>query len=207
VSQRQESAFADSGAVHRSCQTSSVPLIWVTGNSGVGKSTVQRALTSRGELAIEADWEGYSQWVHRTSGQVVNDSPYPVPPGWLERFAWRISRSRVEELSARANPQTTFLCGSAENDAEVRDLFDLLVCLVVDNETLRRRLRTRTTNAFGRNPDEIAAALAANDHAESTYRRLGAIIIDGTRPLVDVTDATLAAVQSLTPRSHLRPAR
>jgi hypothetical protein len=175
-----------------------MPLVWVTGSSGVGKSTVQQSLTSRGELAIEADWEGYSQWVDRASGQPVTDPPYPVPPGWLERFAWRISRSRVEDLSARVGTRTAFLCGSAENEVEVRDLFDLLVCLVVDNETLRRRLQTRTTNAFGRNPDELAAALAANDHAESTYRRLGATIIDGTRPLVEVTDATLAAVQSLT---------
>jgi hypothetical protein len=90
-----------------------------------------------------------------------------------------------------------FLCGSAENEAEVRDLFDLLLCLVVDDETLRQRLQTRTTNAFGQNAEGLAAAPTANNHAESIYRRLGATIIDGTRPSAEVTDAVLAAAHSL----------
>jgi dephospho-CoA kinase len=38
----------------------SVALVWVTGNSGVGKSTVCALLKSLGELAFDADWEGYS---------------------------------------------------------------------------------------------------------------------------------------------------
>lgn len=67
----------------------SVPLMWVTGSPGVGKSTVCALLKSRGELAVDADWEGYNHWVDRTSGQVVTVPPYPVPAGWLERFAWK----------------------------------------------------------------------------------------------------------------------
>lgn len=50
-----------------------MPLVWVTGNSGVGKSTVCTLLKSLGELAVDADWEGYNHWVDRTSGQVVVD--------------------------------------------------------------------------------------------------------------------------------------
>ena len=79
------------------------------------------------------------------------------------------------------------------------DLFDLVVCLVVDNETLRDRLPTRTSNAFGKHPEELAAALGANDGAESTYRRLGAAIVDGRRPPAEVADAVLAAAASLPP--------
>lgn len=170
-----------------------VPLVWVTGNSGVGKSTVCALLKSLGELAFDADWEGYNHWVDRTSRQVIADPPYPVPAGWLERFAWRISRAEVEALAARMRDKTAFLCGSAENEADVWDLFDLVVCLVVDHETLRDRLLTRTSNAFGKHPEELAAALGCNDDAESTYRRIGATIIDGRRPLAEVADAILAA--------------
>lgn len=89
--------------------------------------------------------------------------------------------------------KTAFLCGSVENEVDVRDLFDLVVCVVVDNETLRDRLLTRTTNAFGKHPEELAAALGCNDGEESTYRRLGATIIDGRRPPAEVADAILAA--------------
>jgi hypothetical protein len=176
-----------------------MPLVWVTGNSGVGKSTVCALLKSLGELALDADWEGYSHWVDRTSGQVAADPPYPVPAGWLERFAWRISRAKVEALATRARDKTAFLCGSAENEVDVRDLFDLVVCLVADNQTLRDRLQGRTTNAFGKNPEELAAALGANDSAESAYRRLGATIIDGRRPAAEATSAILAAAAKTVP--------
>jgi hypothetical protein len=171
----------------------SVPLVWVTGNSGAGKSTVCALLKSRGELAVDADWEGYNHWVDRTSGQFVVDPPDPVPAGWLDRFGWLISRAEVEALSARARDKTAFLCGSAENEEDVWDLFDLVVCVVVDDDTLRDRLLTRTTNSFGKHPEELAAAMECNDDTESTYRRLGATIIDGRRPLAEVADAILAA--------------
>ena len=181
------------------CDAWPVPLVWVTGNSGVGKSTVCALLKSLGELAVDADWEGYNHWVDRASGQVVANPPDPVPAGWLERFGWRISRAEVEALTARMHDRTAFLCGSAENEADVWDLFDLVACLVVDNETLRHRLLTRTGNAFGKHPEELAAALGCNDGTESTYRRLGATIIDGRRPPAEVADAILAAAAKTAP--------
>lgn len=175
------------------CDSLPVPLVWVTGNSGVGKSTVCALLRSRGELAIDADWEGYNHWVDRTSGQVVVDPPDPVPAGWLDRFGWKIIRAEVEALAERARDRTAFLCGSAENEDDVLDLFDHVVCVVVDSDTLRDRLLTRTNNSFGRHPEELAAAMECNDATESTYRNLGATIIDGRRPLAEVADAVLAA--------------
>lgn len=170
-----------------------MPLVWVTGTSGVGKSTVCALLKSLGQLTVDADWEGYNHWVDRTSGQVVVDPPDPVPVGWLDRFAWRISRAQVEALAARTHDNTAFLCATVENETDVWDLFDLVVCLVIDNETLRDRLLTRTTNTFGKHPEELAAALEHNDDVEPTYRRLGATIIDGTKPPAEVADAILAA--------------
>jgi AAA domain len=181
------------------CEALSVPLVWVTGNSGVGKSTVCALLKSLGELAVDADWDGYSHWVGRTSGRVVVDPPYPVPAGWLDRFAWRISRAQIEALAARAHDKAVFLCGSAENETDVWDLFDLVVCLVADDETLRDRLQARTTNAFGKHPEELAAALGCNGGVESSYRRLGATIIDGRRPPAQAADAILAAATKTAP--------
>ncbi|WNV88564.1 hypothetical protein [Umezawaea sp. Da 62-37] len=176
-----------------------MPLVWVTGNSGVGKSAVCALLRSQGRSVVDADWEGCNHWVDRTSGEVVVDPPYPVPAGWLDRFAWRISRTEVEALAARTANRTTFLCGSVENEADVRDLFALVVCLVVDDGTLRHRLLTRTTNTFGKHPEELAAALAHNDGVESAYRRLGATVIDGGLPLEQVAAAILAAAGRVPP--------
>jgi hypothetical protein len=174
-----------------------VPLIWVTGNSGAGKSTACERLKSRGELAFDADWDGYSGWADRTTGEVVIDPPDPVPEGWLDRFGWVINRGEVAALAARTVGATAFLCGSAENEADVLDLFDLVVCLVVDDGTLRRRLATRTSNSFGKHPEELAAALDANRGTGSAYRRLGAVIVDGTRPLEEVAGAIVEAAARL----------
>jgi hypothetical protein len=143
-------------------------------------------------VAVDADWEGYSHWVDRTSGQVVADPPYPTPAGWLDRYGWKIAREKVEVLAARAAETTVFLCGSVENGDEVEDLFDLVICLVVDDETLTGRLASRTTNAFGSHPEELAAALQANQTTESGDRRSGAVVIDGTQPVASVVDAVLA---------------
>ncbi|MGH3611697.1 MAG: AAA family ATPase [Pseudonocardia sp.] len=174
-------------------------LVWVTGNSGVGKSTVCTLLRARGELAVDADWDGYSHWEDRTTGQVAADPPYPVPAGWLDRFAWKISRARVEALGVESHEGAVFLCGSIENEAEVRDLFDLMICLVVDDETVRHRLQTRTTNAFGANPEELTAALLWNDGKAAAYRRLGATIVDASHPPEDVVDAVVAAAMESRP--------
>ena len=150
-------------------------------------------------LAVDADWEGYNQWVDRVSGHVVADPPYPVPAGWLERYAWRIARADVEALVERAHDTTAFLFGSVENEVDVRDLFDRVVCLVADSATLRDRLVSRTTNEFGKHPEELAAALARNSTVETRYRRPGATIIDGTLPPSEVADAILAAAADTAP--------
>jgi shikimate kinase len=168
-------------------------LVWVTGSPGVGKSTVCEALKARNELAIDADWEGYNHWVNRASGQTVTNPPYPVPPGWLARFAWRIDRSAVETLVERTHGQTAFLFGAVENEMDVWDLFEEVICLVADNGTLRERLLNRTTNPFGQHPEELAAAIELNRTIETNYRRYGATIIDGTLPPDQVAEAILHA--------------
>lgn len=169
--------------------------MWITGISGAGKSTVCELLHGRGSVSRDADDDGISQWVDRKTGEVVYDPPYPAPVGWLDRFGWVIVRGRVEELADESRSRVTFLCGSAENEADVRDLFDLTVCLVIDDDTLRHRLATRTTNAFGQNPEELAAALRWNPRMRSRYERLGAVIVDATRPPAEVADTILDAVR------------
>ena len=170
-----------------------VTLVWVTGSPAAGKSTACALLRSRGELAVDADWEGYNHWFDRASGQVVTGPPYPVPPGWLDRYAWKISPPQVAALAAASRGRTTFLFGSVENEVEVWDHFDLVICLVIDDQTLRDRLRDRTNNHFGKHPEELAAALRWNPGNEAAYRGFGAVIIDGTRPPEEVASAVLAA--------------
>jgi AAA domain-containing protein len=158
-------------------------LIWVAGVSGSGKSTVCRALRERGHWSVDADWDGYNHWVHRQTAQRHTDPPTSLPPYWLDTYAWRIDSPKVASLRAKVADRRAFLFGTVENEDEVWSLFDMVVCLVIDDETLRRRLSTRTTNQFGKHPDELQAALGWNQGAEARYRGCGAQIVDATQPL------------------------
>ncbi|WP_285645723.1 AAA family ATPase [Lentzea sp. NBRC 102530] len=181
-----------------------MPLVWVTGVSGSGKSAVCEVLKARGERAVDADWEGFNRWVCRESREVVVEPPDPVPAGWLDRYGWEISRERVEALATVSGDGTAFLFGGVENEDEVRDLFDVVVCLVIDDETLKERLATRTSNSFGKHPEELAASLWHNARIEDRYRGLGAVVVDGTLPLDEVVEAVTTARRT---RRPWRPAR
>jgi len=115
-------------------------------------------LKAQGHLAVDADWGGVNCWVFRATGERVNDRPHPLPPGWRNHYAWHIDRDRVRALAAEVSDGVCFLAGTVENEADAWDLFDHVVCLVIDDETLRYRLATRTTNSFGKDPVELKMA-------------------------------------------------
>ena len=166
-------------------------MVWVAGVSGSGKSTVCQYLRERGHWSVDADWDGYSRWVHRVSGEPVTSPPALVPPNWLTSYAWRIDPAKVAELRDAAGDRQVFLFGTVENEDEVWRLFDLVACLVIDDDTLRQRLATRTTNPFGKHPAELEAALSWNRDAETRYRAFGARIINATDPVEAVADELL----------------
>src|SRR5579875_955421 len=130
--------------------------------------TLSPALCSAGAVDL-GDRQCRWRKVHRMWAPCI---PWPG----RDRFGWTMNRAKVETLAAEMRDRLAFLCGYVENEPEVRDLFDLIVCLAVDYATLRRRLLSRTTNAFGHRPEELAAALNLNICIRSMYRRLGATI-------------------------------
>ena len=104
----------------------------------------------------------------------------------LENFTstgWEIKRS--------AGNDTVFLLGTASNELDVWDLFDDVICLVVDEQTMRHRLKTRTTNDFGKADHELADILEWFQRYEANYRSFGATMIDATAPLDEVADQVI----------------
>jgi hypothetical protein len=171
-----------------------MPLVFVTGISGSGKSAVCVELRERGYDAHDTDRDGNAGWTHRETGATASRPP----PGagsaeWLEQHEWTVVREKVEALAARAGDRTVFLCGMTANQADVSDLFSRVILLSIDAETLQRRVASRTTNDFGQTPHELAAILAWHSFVEDQHRRIGARIVDATRPLRQVVDDVVEA--------------
>jgi thymidylate kinase len=168
-------------------------LIYVAGISGAGKSTVCVELRRRGYDAHDSDLENNAVWVDRNTGEAIGRiEGASRTPGFLERYEWRFDPERVAALARRAEDHPVFLCGATANEAEVWPLFRCTIYLAIDDETLRHRLATRTSNDFGRSEHEREMVLSWHHVADDDYRRFGAVVIDGTRALTEVVDEVLS---------------
>jgi AAA domain len=158
----------------------------VTGQAGSGKSSVAAELRRRGFAAYDTDaMEG-------VTGFDYADTGLPAGPGEIEhpidfrRFSWNWRLDRLFELLESADD--VFICAITSNTVELAHLFDRVFVLVPDRETLAERLRTRTTNTFGKHPAEAEPVLAHNDVIAEEWRSRGGIAIDASRPLAAVVD-------------------
>jgi dephospho-CoA kinase len=170
-------------------------LVYITGISGAGKSAVCNELRRRGYEAHDTDEEGNAVWVNRRSGEVtaVAGADVRSRPGWLNDQEWSVVPESVKTLAGRADGRLVFLCGSTANEHEVWHYFSRVIYLAIDERTLRARVASRTSNDFGKSPEELEAILSWHKVGEADYLRFGAVIVDATLPLHEVVDRVVEA--------------
>jgi hypothetical protein len=135
----------------------------VEGLSGTGKSSVYDELIGRGYRAISTD------------------------------RAWKRDNSMWDEQKAlseleRSDPEVLFVCGSGRNRDRFLPYFTKVFNLHIDDDTMRRRLRERTNNDFGKQSEELELMLRLN---RSDEKPAGAIDVDAAQPLDQVVDEVL----------------
>jgi hypothetical protein len=178
-----------------------VPLVYVTGISGAGKSAVLQELRRRGYEAFGVDEDGYGRWLDRRTGQA---RIYPIenealdPHEWYADHDWVLDVDKIAALKRHADRDVTlvFLCGVAAGDAEAWRYFDVVCALVVDEATIRVRIDLREDSWFGKRPQELDQILAWNMGYADTYQAFGAVIVDATKPLPAIVDAVIAAADN-----------
>lgn len=155
----------------------------MTGVSGVGKSTVVVRLGELGHRAVDLDSPEWSEWVESADG----GGPTPLQPG--KDWVWR--EDRVRELLAAPADEQLFVSGCAPNLGTFRERFDGVVLLSVPTDVMADRLARRTTNTYGKHPEELARSLEFKETVEPLLRATADLELDGSAPLDDVVAAIL----------------
>jgi len=176
-----------------------MPLIYITGISGSGKSSVREELLKRGYETYGTDEDDLAHFYNNETSEPIQHhvTADERTPEWRSQHTWKVQRAAVEKLHEKARLKPIFLCGVVANDAdELWDLFDIIFALTVDEETLRHRIVTRKNNDHGKNAHEFANLLEWQKTAAEDYKKLGASLIDASRPLQEVVGEIIRKVET-----------
>ncbi len=154
----------------------------VTGMSGTGKSTTVAVLRGRGVDAVDLDDAAWSEHVPDTS-------PW-ADPGGAPDWRWRLAA--VRELLEQAQGPLV-VAGTSTDQGRLYGLLEHVVLLTVPTPVAVQRLRERTTNGYGKAPDELARELALREEVEPLLRAGACLVLDtSTTPPGAVADALVA---------------
>jgi dephospho-CoA kinase len=150
--------------------------VFITGMSGVGKSSVLVELAARGHKTVDTDFGDYKEW--------TGDE-------------WLWNQSRIQKLLDTEDAETLFLGGTVRNQGAFRSRFDHVILLDASTEVVTERLSTRTTNVWGKDPEELAVELRNREMVLPLLRGNATLEIDtGTASIDEVADTILRTVES-----------
>ena len=147
-------------------------MVLITGMSGVGKSSVLAELARRGHAVVDTDYDGFCE-------------EETLPDGRVEQ-RWR--EDRIEALFDAHDAGALFISGTVPNQGRFYPRFDAVVLLTAPQEVLFERLRSRTTNPYGKSDAQQAFIAADVDAVEPVLRAGATNEIDTLRPLAEVAD-------------------
>lgn len=169
-----------------------MPLYFITGASGTGKSTLCEALNKRGYVAYDGDRDHIARWYNKTTGQMIPKQNEQRTSEWLEDHAHLMRRSVVGYLADTAGNEPVFLCGNSENEFELLDLFVNTFALVVDDKTWHQRLDTRTNNTWGKSSHERDYSTRYREGLDKIIEKApGWNVLDATQPTEVIVDTIL----------------
>ena len=167
-------ACIDSTTTSRPCYTAGMKRVLLTGMSGTGKSTLICALAARGYKAIDTDTDEWSTWV--TVLATLTSSGAGEERDWV----WR--EDRIQRLLSTEDADVLFVSGCKSNQGKFYAQFDHVVLLSAPVPVLLERLATRTTNPYGKHPDERARVLEYVRTVEPLLRRTASLEVDTRAP-------------------------
>lgn len=144
--------------------------VLITGMSAVGKSSVLTELARLGYDVVDTD---YGDWIHVVAGE----------PLWRE--------NRIDALLSRTRTGPLFIGGTVANQIRFYRRFTAVVLLSAPVAVILQRLRTRTTNDFGKADADRARILADMAEVEPLLRAACTHELDTTGALDDTVQALI----------------
>jgi hypothetical protein len=144
--------------------------------SGTGKSSLLHELAARGYQAVDTDYGDYFEMI---DGERL----------WREDQISALLSSDLEDT-----PGVLFVQGTTRNQALFYPRFDHIVLLSAPAEVLSKRLTTRTTNPYGKDPAELAETLQYQQTIEPLLRAAATLEVVTTVPVARVADIVLEHV-------------
>jgi dephospho-CoA kinase len=154
----------------------------IEGVSGAGKSTVCEELSKLGYKTIDAD-EELASFADPETGLPTDDHSYK---NWI----W--NEGKFNQALEKTDADIIFVCGGAMNKPNFLHHFSKIFTLHIDDETLKDRLQNRTTNDYGKKPEELAVQLKFNQQTVEQSKKNGTILIDATKPLPAIIKEIIA---------------
>jgi broad-specificity NMP kinase len=178
-----------------------MPLNFITGAPGSGKTTVTNEMISRGLTAYDTDDQdrtGMSGWHNlKTGGYVAGFNELDVTEEFLLTHSWKLTDRSLSELKERSQHELIYLCGRLRDAEAVIIASKQIFFLTVSGESIESRLKKRATIPgkveWGKEYWQIERSVAVNKEIEEEYRVLGAIMINANRPLKNVVDDIILA--------------
>lgn len=172
-------------------------IVFITGISTSGKSTVAKRLRELGYDAYDTEHDGMSAWYDKATGERVAEFGQ-VPKrtkAWLDSHEWRISINQIKEAIASMHGGSIFFCGGGANEQEVIQLCTRVIWLKTTEKTIRDRVSQPRDHTYGTYPHELAEIISANRRKEAKYATGGAILVDATQASEVVVAEILKSVQ------------
>ena len=145
--------------------------ILVTGMSGTGKSAALTELRKRGFRTVDTDEGGWTEWRDGEGGG---------------GYYWR--EDRITELLADEAGAPLFVSGTATNQGRFYSSFDVIVLVSAPVHVLLERIDRRTTNPYGKSPEDRELVLMHVAEVEPLLRATCTHELDASRPLAEVVE-------------------
>jgi len=160
--------------------------VFITGMSGTGKSTLANLLKERGYNTIDVDHvQGMCGWRNKITGEKAF---VPEPDNkFISEHDYKCDMTILESIMQKHTGHV-FVFGSVGDNSEFIPLFDSLILLQCNPDTLIYRPQNRDNNIFGKVEEVQTSILEWKKRFDALMIEAGAVIVNTERELTLVAD-------------------